>query len=40
LSANLEALKKQSRNELLAAGSKEEQQARAADEAMAARNYN
>ncbi|KAF7512451.1 hypothetical protein GJ744_001386 [Endocarpon pusillum] len=40
LSAQLEAQKKQTRSELLAAGSKEEQQARAADAAAEARNYN
>ena len=40
LSASLEAQKKQTRSELLAAGSKAEQQARAADAATEARNYN
>jgi hypothetical protein len=40
LSANLEAQKKQTRNALLAAGSKEEQQVRAADALAEARSYN
>jgi hypothetical protein len=40
LSANLEAQKKQTRSALLAAGSKEEQQARAADAVAEARSYN
>jgi hypothetical protein len=40
LSTNLAAQKKQTRSELLAAGSKEEQQARAADAVAEARNYN
>ena len=40
MSAALEAQKRQTRNELLAAGSRDEQRARDADRAAETRNYN